>query len=170
MKFNIKEFNNFVTEESHFVDGTHISKNSEKILNTAAKFIYYGSVISAIILIAFGIYAFVSCLAGAGMVIDNPFISGGDIVMTAFFGLFHYVLEGVGAFISGVIIYSLIRMFCNISLSLKKLNENQVLPQPQSGTQPVQAVSGSQKRFCEECGKPIPAGAKSCPECGCPVD
>ena len=107
MKFNIKEFNNFVTEESHFVDGTHISKNSEKILNTAAKFIYYASVISAIILIAIGIYAFVSCLVGAGMVIDNPFISGGDMVMSAFVGLFKFVLEGVGAFISGVIIYSL---------------------------------------------------------------
>ena len=154
MAFSISKINNYVLEESHFVDGTHISKNSETILNTLAKFIYYGSLIGAIISIVVGVFAFLLFLISSAT-------EGGEMIMLSFLYLLSSVLSAIVFYIIGVLIYSSIRVFCNISLSLKRLNEAPTLSQ-----QPSRPA----KSFCTECGTQLPAGAKSCPECGCPVD
>ena len=157
----------FSRDVSAFVDGTHVSKYSEKVLNTLATVIYYVSLISAIMIILAGIYVFLALLLSLG---NGPYRSAPDDLLMAFVALIGSLFIGMCIFGTGVIISSAIRVLCNISLSLKLLTRsNSVQVQTMGNDTNYTDKDYSTTVTCPECGFSVQQGSKSCPECGCPL-
>ncbi|MBQ6647642.1 MAG: hypothetical protein IJM66_02185 [Muribaculaceae bacterium] len=147
---------------SAFVDGTHISKYSEKVLNTLAIIIYYASLVTAILIVGAGIIAFISLLASAG---NNPFRSASNDITFAISALIGSIYIASCIFGTGFIISSAIRVICNISLSLKLLTRTgnaQVQSSASAINHPHE--DDSTTAACPECGCPVQQGIKSCPK------
>ena len=147
---------------SAFVDGTHISKYSEKVLNTLAITIYYASLVTAILIVGAGIIAFISLLASAG---NNPFRSASNDITFAISALIGSIYIASCIFGTGLIISSAIRVICNISLSLKLLTRTgnaQVQSSASAINHPHE--DDSTTAACPECGCPVQQGIKSCPK------
>ena len=88
--------------------------------------------------------------------------------------------KALGTFSSGksipsvdVIISSSIRVLCNISLSLKMLNDKGVIQQPIQKQQSSGITGNTHNNSpvtCPECGHSCEKGLSACPNCGYPFD
>ena len=161
---------------SHYVDGTYISKYSEKVLNDWAKWIYYAGLIGAILAILVGIYLlfhgfYYAILSASHLGYYNE--TPGSAIGFGFLGLFLSVLYALASYGAGVIISSSIRVLCNISLSLKMLNDKGVIQQPIQKQQSSGITGNTHNNSpvtCPECGHSCEKGLSACPNCGYPFD
>lgn len=172
MAFNLFKFGNYIKEESLYVDGTHVSKYSEKVLNTVSLVIYYIFVVAAILWLCAGVFVFFYSMYEASTFSD--YVSPSNIIWRGFLTLIGAIIMAVLVYLAGVITYSYLRTLTNISLSLKRLNYNNAgLQQPMQQQAPKynkQDTNQPSSTYCPECGNIIPTGIKSCPECGCPLN
>lgn len=122
MAFDIKQFSDFVKEDSHHVDGTHISKNSEKILNVTATVVYYLFLVAAISWLCAGVFGFIYSIYEA---ILHAGKYSGEIIMLGILALIFAIVAAILFYLAGVVSYSYLRTLTNISLSLKMLNYKQ---------------------------------------------
>ena len=178
MAFNLFKLGNYIKEDSFYVDETHVSKYSEKVLNTVSLVVYYILVVAAILWLCAGVFAFFYCIYYSmyEASIFSDYISPSYFIWQGFLALIGSIIMAVLVYLAGVITYSYLRTLTNISLSLKRLNYNNVgIQQPMQQLAPNQAPQNSNysqtsTATCPECGNIIPTGIKSCPECGCPLD
>lgn len=159
-KLFFKEYHKCVAEKSHAIDGTYISKYSEKVLNSVATMFYYIGVVAAIGMICFSVYFILYGIylsLGGGNEWDSPSAS--------FFVAIYMFILAIVAYFAGVLAYSVLRTLTNISLSLKILVNNR----PGSQQFPQNISAGSNK-VCPDCGTINSVGRHYCSECGCPLD
>lgn len=179
MKPSLKQiFNNLFKDstEEHFIDGTYISKYSEKILNGVAKAVYYTFLYIAFLMILAGIYCLFKGIYDAIQLSaydgSSKFVA--QSISFGFLALIVLLTWAVLTYGTGVLISSALRVLTNISLSLKMLNNRGgvQVQQPmlnQTHNYAAQNIKQTTKTYCPECGSMVPIGTKACPECGCPL-
>ena len=172
MAFNLFKLGNYIREESFYVDGTHVSKYSEKVLNTVSLVVYYIFVVAAILWLCAGVFVFIYSIYQA--LTFSAYISPNSIILQGLLALMGAIIMAVLVYLAGIITYSYLRTLTNISLSLKSLNYNNAgLLQPMRQQMPnysPQNTNQASTVTCPECGNIIPVGSKACPECGFPLD
>ncbi len=171
MAFNLFKLGNYIKEESFYVDGTNVSKYSEKVLNTVSLVVYYILVVVAILWLCVGVFAFLYSIYQAFAFSD--YVSPNSIILRGLLALIGAIIMAILVYLAGVVTYSYLRTLTNISLSLKMLNYNNgVLLQPkqqQMSNSAPQNKAQISTITCPECSNIIPIGSKTCPECGFPL-
>ena len=165
-------FLNFSTPSNN-IDGTEITKDSERIINTYASVVYWILVAFAILHLLGGIialfYSFTGRFAPEYNYSDFSNISVdynyGTSILIGFGLLIVACVIAALLYVGALLFKAMLNTICNMSLSLKVLALN-----AQPVQQSDQPTTNSGTTLCPECGSPVSQGIKFCAKCGYPLE